>query len=44
MFHTHGKDVDRWPIAVRDLLGFPQADRRPTSTIEELRCAKEVGS
>jgi len=44
MFHTHGKDVDLWPIAVRDLLGFPQADRRPTSTIEELRCAKEVGS
>ncbi|WP_063682691.1 amino acid--[acyl-carrier-protein] ligase [Bradyrhizobium stylosanthis] len=44
MFHTHGKDVDLWPIAVRDLLGFPEADRRPTSTIEELRCAKEVGS
>ncbi|MBR1172817.1 amino acid--[acyl-carrier-protein] ligase [Bradyrhizobium sp. KB893862 SZCCT0404] len=44
MFHTHGKDVDLWPIAVRDLLGFPEADRRPISTIEELRCAKEVGS
>ena len=44
MFHTHGKDVDLWPIAVRELLEFPQTDRRPISAIEELRCAREVGS
>ncbi|MDN5001409.1 amino acid--[acyl-carrier-protein] ligase [Bradyrhizobium sp. GCM10027634] len=44
MFHTHGKDVDLWPVAVRDLLEFPKTDRRPISAIEEFRCAKEVGS
>jgi len=44
MFHTHGKDVDLWPIAVRDMLGFPPTDRRPTSTIEEFPCAKEAVS
>jgi seryl-tRNA synthetase len=27
MFHTHGRDVARWPTAVRDLLGFPRNDR-----------------
>lgn len=27
MFHTHGRDVARWPTAVRDLLGFPRDDR-----------------
>jgi len=26
MFQVHGKDVDRWPRAVRDLLDFPRAD------------------
>jgi hypothetical protein len=27
MFHTHGRNVARWPITVRDLLGFPRNDR-----------------
>jgi len=27
MFHTHGRDVARWPTAVRDLLCFPRNDR-----------------
>lgn len=27
MFHTHGKDIARWPNAVRDLLGFPRNER-----------------
>jgi seryl-tRNA synthetase len=27
MFQTHGSDVARWPIAVRDLLGFARDDR-----------------
>lgn len=27
MFHTHGGNTARWPIAVRDLLGFPRNDR-----------------
>jgi seryl-tRNA synthetase len=26
MFQVHGKDVDRWPPTVRDLLDFPRAD------------------
>ena len=33
MFHTHGKDVALWPIAVRDLLGFAQTDRWDTVSI-----------
>jgi seryl-tRNA synthetase len=27
MFHTHGRDVARWPTSVRELLGFPGNDR-----------------
>jgi len=27
MFHTHGRNVDKWPTSVRDLLGFPRNDR-----------------
>lgn len=27
MFHTHGGNTACWPIAVRDLLGFPRNDR-----------------
>jgi seryl-tRNA synthetase len=27
MFHTHGRNVTKWPTAVRDLLGFPRNDR-----------------
>ena len=26
MFQTHGKNVAKWPLAVRDLLGFPRDD------------------
>ena len=26
MFQTHGKNVDRWPVEVRDLLGFPREE------------------
>jgi seryl-tRNA synthetase len=44
MFHTHGKDVAQWPVAVRDLLGLGQTDRGAASAVEEYRCAKEVGS
>lgn len=44
MFHTHGKDVTLWPIAVRELLGLAQTDRRAPSAFEEFRCAREVGS
>jgi len=44
MFHTHGKDVALWPIAVRELLGFAQSDRGAPPVFEEFRCAREVGS
>jgi seryl-tRNA synthetase len=27
MFQTHGRNVARWPTAVRDLLGFPRNDQ-----------------
>ncbi|MGY3343729.1 seryl-tRNA synthetase [Bradyrhizobium sp. USDA 4472] len=36
MFHTHGKDVAQWPIAVRDLLGFAQTRRGGPSVSGEL--------
>jgi hypothetical protein len=27
MFQTHGRNVARWPTAVRDLLGFLRNDK-----------------
>jgi len=27
MFHTHGRNVAKWPTEVRDLLGFPRNDQ-----------------
>ncbi|WP_439392883.1 amino acid--[acyl-carrier-protein] ligase [Bradyrhizobium sp. PMVTL-01] len=44
MFHTHGIDIDLWPTAVRELLGFAQTDGRAPSASEEVRCTREVGS
>jgi hypothetical protein len=27
LFQTHGRNIVKWPTAVRDLLGFPRNDR-----------------
>jgi len=35
MFHTHGRDVAKWPSAVRDVLGFPGNDWQTASAFEE---------